>query len=103
MMEKSVPKSERFHLIYKFAARSLERGAWSDFYKDGKAAGVAFLALGTDVKGYDWQAELENMSGGRFNKSAFFEALAAVDHISSGKALMRAIDAETSSARRGMR
>jgi hypothetical protein len=98
MMDKSVPKTERFRPIFKFAAQSLKRGVWSDFYKDGKAAGIAFLTLGTDVKGYNWQAELERMRGGRFDRSAFLEALASVDNFSSGKTPNRAMDAQTSSA-----
>lgn len=97
MMDKSIPKTERFHHIFKFAAQSLKLGVWRDFFKDGKAAGVAFLALGTGVKGYDWQAELEGMRGGRFDKSSFFEALESVDKVSSGKTRLEAINAETDS------
>lgn len=98
MTDLSVPKTERFRFIFQFAAQSLERGAWSGFYKEGKAAGVAFLTLATDLKGYAWQMHLDNMRGGRFDKSAFREALEAVDQFCSGKSRRSRIDADSSSA-----
>lgn len=80
MMDLSVPKAERFRFIFEFAARSLSRGVWADSYTDGKAAGVAFLALNTDVKSFNWQAEVDRIRGGHFNKSAFAETLRSIDH-----------------------
>jgi hypothetical protein len=98
MTDLSVPKAERFRFIFQFASQSLERGAWSDFYKEGKAAGVAFLTFATDLKGYAWQMHLENMRGGRFDKSAFQEALEAADQFRLGKSQRSRIDADASSA-----
>lgn len=49
-------------------------------YTDGKAAGVAFLALNTDVINFNWQAEVGRIRGGRFDKAAFTETLKSIDH-----------------------
>lgn len=83
MMDVSVPKAERFRFIFEFAARSLSRGVWADSYTDGKAAGVAFLTLNTDVINFNWQAEVSRIRGGRFDKAAFTEALKSIDHFGS--------------------
>ncbi|MBA4042986.1 MAG: WYL domain-containing protein [Erythrobacter sp.] len=80
MMDVSVPKAERFRFIFEFAARSLSRGVWADSFTDGKAAGVAFLALNTDVINFNWQAEVGRIRGGRFDQAAFTETLKSIDH-----------------------
>jgi hypothetical protein len=98
MMDVSVPKAERFRFIFEFAARSLSRGVWADSYTDGKAAGVAFLALNTDVKNFNWQAEADRIWGGRFDKSAFAETLESIDHFGARHRFRHINGADPSSA-----
>ena len=98
MMDVSVPKAERFRFIFEFAARSLSRGVWAESYTDGKAAGVAFLALNTDVKNFNWQPEVDRIRGGRFDKSAFAETLESIDHFGARHRFRHINRADPSSA-----
>lgn len=98
MMDGSVPKAERFRFVFEFAARSLSRGAWAASYTDGKAAGLAFLALNTDVINFNWQAEVDRIRDGRFDKSAFAETLKSIDHFGTRNRFRHVDGADPSAA-----